>query len=122
MCTLGILNAFVVTLRLLSPTAILHSLLSIKVYRSIIESNKPLITTLVDLLGASDVSTRSIKDILKAHFGLIVYPLNYTALVELGIMLPLFTLVVKDKRKGVVEDTTTTITHVAGCDESVEVF
>lgn len=114
MCTLGILNAFVVALRLLSPTATFYSLLSIKVYRSIIESNKPPITTLVDVLGASDVPTKFIKDILKAHFGLIVYPLNHTALVELGIVPPLFTLVVKDERKGVVEDPTTAITHVVG--------
>ncbi|URE29991.1 hypothetical protein MUK42_24285 [Musa troglodytarum] len=47
MCTSSILDALITTLCLLSPiiaqhtTATLYSLLSIKVYRSIIESNKP---------------------------------------------------------------------------------
>ncbi|CAL9052938.1 unnamed protein product, partial [Musa banksii] len=117
-----ILNALVIAFRLLSPTATLYSLLSNKAYRSIIKSKETLIATFVDLLGASDVLTRSIKDILKVDFRLIIYPLNCTALIELGIVPPLFELVVKDKRKGMVVDATMVITHVAGCDESVKAF
>ncbi|CAL9054299.1 unnamed protein product, partial [Musa banksii] len=65
-----------------------------------------LIVALVDLLSAPNASTRSIKDALKALFGLDLYSLNRTTLVELGVMLPLFMLVVKNGRKGVVEDVT----------------
>lgn len=68
----------------------------------------------MDLLGAL---TRSIKDALKA-----LYPLNRTTLVKLGAMPPLFILVVKDGRRGVVEDATTVIDQVARHDENVEAF
>ncbi|URE43860.1 hypothetical protein MUK42_13926 [Musa troglodytarum] len=95
----------------------LYSLLSIEVCRSIIGSKKPLIATLVGLLSIVGTPTRSIKDALKA-----LYPLNCTTLVELGAMLPLFTLVVKDRQRGVVEDVTAVIAQVARCDESVEAF
>ncbi|URE14116.1 U-box domain-containing protein [Musa troglodytarum] len=44
----------------------------------------------MDLLSALDAPTRSIKDVLKALFGLDLYPLSRTALVELGIVSPLF--------------------------------
>ncbi|RRT42106.1 hypothetical protein B296_00018843 [Ensete ventricosum] len=67
---------------------------------------------LMDLLGAP---TRSNKDVLKALFALALYPLNHIALIELGIMPPLFALMV-------VEDAMTVITQVAGCDKSMEVF
>ncbi|CAL9173789.1 unnamed protein product, partial [Musa hybrid cultivar] len=102
--------------------ATLYNLLFIEVYRSIIGSKKPLIAALVDLLDTLGVPTRSIKDALKILFGLVLYSLNRTALVELGTMPPLFALVVKDERRGVVEDATMVITQVAGCDESMEVF
>ncbi|THU55341.1 hypothetical protein C4D60_Mb11t05550 [Musa balbisiana] len=128
MCTPGILDALAAALRLLSPAAAQHaaatlySLLSVEAYRSIIGSKKPLIAALVDLLGAPGAPTRSIKDALKALFGLALYPLNRTALVELGAVPPLFALVVKDGRRGLVEDATAVIAQVAGCDESVEAF
>ncbi|CAL9077553.1 unnamed protein product, partial [Musa acuminata var. zebrina] len=120
--TPGILNALVIAFRLLSPIATLYSLLSNKTYCSIIKSKETLIATFVNLLGASNVLTRSIKDILKVDFGLIIYPLNRTTLIELGIVPPLFAPVVKDERKGMVVDATIVIIHVAGCDESVKAF
>ncbi|URE33473.1 hypothetical protein MUK42_33550 [Musa troglodytarum] len=43
------------------------------------------------------MSTRSIKDVLKALLGLALYLLNRIALIKLGVMLPLFMLVVKDE-------------------------
>lgn len=100
----------------------LYSFLSIEVYRSIIGSKKSLIVALVDLLSASGTSTRSIKDALKALFSLDLYPLNRTTLVELSVVLPLFALVVKDGRKGVVEDMTIVIAQVTRCDKSIEAF
>ncbi|URE06361.1 U-box domain-containing protein [Musa troglodytarum] len=48
----------------------------------------------MDLLGAPDIITRSIKDVFKTFFDLALYLLNYTTLVELGVMSPLFVLVV----------------------------
>ncbi|CAL9194927.1 unnamed protein product [Musa hybrid cultivar] len=85
-------------------------------------SNKPLIATLVDLLDALDMSFTSIKDMLKLLFSLILYSLNNTALVELGIMPPLFTPMVKDGRRRLVGDMMAMITQVAGCDESMKAF
>ncbi|URE41633.1 U-box domain-containing protein [Musa troglodytarum] len=97
MFTLGILDALVVALCLLSLAhhiiVTLYSLLSVKAYCSINESKKPLIITL-------DVSIRSIKDVVKVFFSLFLYPLNRIALIELSIMSPLFALVVTNGRRG----------------------
>lgn len=49
----------------------------------------------MDLLSIPDAPTNSIKDELKA-----LYLLNRTAFIELGVVLPLFMLVVKDGQKG----------------------
>ncbi|URE06359.1 U-box domain-containing protein, partial [Musa troglodytarum] len=72
----------------------LYNVLSIEAYCSIIGLKKPLIVALMDLLGAPDIITRSIKDVFKTFFDLALYLLNYTTLVELGVMSPLFVLVV----------------------------
>ncbi|RWW60358.1 hypothetical protein BHE74_00032651 [Ensete ventricosum] len=64
---------------------------------------KLLIVALVHLLDAFDVSIRFIKDALKMFFGLALYSLNRTSLIDLGTVLPLFTLVVKDEQMGLVE-------------------
>ncbi|CAL9125027.1 unnamed protein product [Musa acuminata var. zebrina] len=85
-------------------------------------SNKPLIATLMDLLDALDMSFTSIKDMLKLLFSLVFYSLNNTALVELGIMPPLFAPMVKDGRRRLVGDMMTMITQVVGCDESMKAF
>ncbi|KAG1331818.1 U-box domain-containing protein 1 [Cocos nucifera] len=65
---------------------------------------------------------RSIKDALKALFGIALYPLNRPALVDLGAVPALFSLVVNDGRTGVVEDATAVIAQAAGCYESVDDF
>ncbi|CAD5194597.1 unnamed protein product [Musa acuminata subsp. malaccensis] len=106
MCTPSILDSLNVALDLFSPVVVtLYSLLSIEAYRSIIGSKKPLVIALMDLLGTPpSTPTRSIKDVLKALFNLILYLLNSIALIESGIMLPLFMLVVKDRWRVVVED------------------
>ncbi|URE36024.1 U-box domain-containing protein [Musa troglodytarum] len=128
MSTPGILDALAAALRL--PLAVaaqhaaatLYSLLCVDAYRPIIGSKKPLITGLVDLLRTPGASTRSIKDALKALFGLALYPLNRAALVELRAVPPVFALVANDARTGVVEDATAVIAQVAGCYESVDAF
>ncbi|URE04004.1 hypothetical protein MUK42_19388 [Musa troglodytarum] len=61
----------------------------------------------MDLLDALNASTKSINDMLKDHFGLTLYMLNPTTHVKLGTVSPLFMLVVKDGRRGVMEDATT---------------
>ncbi|RWW14608.1 hypothetical protein GW17_00021608 [Ensete ventricosum] len=71
---------------------------------SIIGSEKLLIVALMDLPVALDMPTRSIKDVLKALFGLGLYLLDRIIVVELSVVPPLFALVVKDERRGVVED------------------
>ncbi|WOK99102.1 U-box domain-containing protein 4-like [Canna indica] len=130
MSTPGILDALASALRLPShggavaqhAAMTVYSLLSIDAYRPIIGSKRSLVAALVDLLRAPDAPTRSIKDALKALFGVALYPLNRAAVVELGAVPPLFALVVKDGRTGVVEDATAVISQVAGCYESVEAF
>ncbi|URE49599.1 U-box domain-containing protein [Musa troglodytarum] len=98
----ALLNLFISTHK--HVVATLYNLLSVEAYRSI-ESKKLLIVTLVDLLDAPNALIRSIKDTLKALFGLVLYMLNCIALVKLYAMSPLFTLVVKDKWRGVVNMT-----------------
>ncbi|XP_068662444.1 U-box domain-containing protein 14 [Aristolochia californica] len=105
-----------------TAAATLHSLLVVDAYRPIIGSKPHLLTPLIHLIQYSDSPTRSIKDGLKALFGVSLYPLNRSRLVELGVVPPLFNLVVKDSRIGIVEDSTAVIAQVAGCYESVEAF
>lgn len=50
-----------------------------------------------------------------------LYLLNSIALIELGIMSPLF-LVVKDRWRVVVEDAMVVIAWVTGCDDSIKSF
>lgn len=76
----------------------------------------------MDLLSIPGASTRSIKDALNALFSLALYSFNCIVFIELGIMLPLFALVVKDGGMGVVEDATTMIIQLVGCNKSVDVF
>ncbi|XP_065049846.1 uncharacterized protein LOC135679792 [Musa acuminata AAA Group] len=85
-------------------------------------SKKSLIVTLVDLLGIPNASTRFIKDAFESLFSLALYSLNRIALIELGIMLPLFALVVKDGGREVVEDATMMIVQLVECNKSVEVL
>ncbi|RZR86846.1 hypothetical protein BHM03_00014128 [Ensete ventricosum] len=56
----------------------------------------------MDLPVALDMPTRSIKDVLKALFGLGLYLLDRIIVVELSVVPPLFALVVKDERRGTI--------------------
>nr|DAD31769.1 TPA_asm: hypothetical protein HUJ06_010620 [Nelumbo nucifera] len=68
---------------------------------------RDIIFALVDIIQNSNSPARSMKDALKALFGISLYPLNRATMVELGAVPALFLLVVKDDQIGVIEDATT---------------
>ncbi|GAV69409.1 Arm domain-containing protein, partial [Cephalotus follicularis] len=105
-----------------SSAATLHSLLIDESYRPIIGSKRDIIYSLIEITKCPNSPPRSIKDSLKALFGISLYPLNRNTMIELGAVAPLFSLVVKDGRVGIVEDATAVIAQVAGCEESEEAF
>ncbi|XP_068345091.1 U-box domain-containing protein 4-like [Pyrus communis] len=105
-----------------SSAATLHSLLVVDDYRPIIGSKRDIVYSLIDIVKCPNSPPRSVKDALKALFGIALYAPNRIALVELGAVPTLFTLVVKDGRVGIVEDATAVIAQVAGCEESEEAF
>ncbi|KAL1535135.1 U-box domain-containing protein 15-like [Salvia divinorum] len=102
--------------------ATIFSLLSVESFRPIIGHKRDIIFGLVEIVRGQGSAARSIKDALRALFGVALYPLNRAQMVELGAMQALFSLVVKDGRVGLVEDATAVIAQVAGCEESWEVF
>ncbi|XP_061998253.1 protein spotted leaf 11 isoform X1 [Rosa rugosa] len=105
-----------------SSAATLHSLLVVEDYRPIIGAKRDIVYSLVDIIKSPKSPPRSVKDALKALFGIALYPLNRASLVELGAVPALFTLVVNDGRLGIVEDATAVIAQVAGCEESEDAF
>ncbi|KAF3434271.1 hypothetical protein FNV43_RR25374 [Rhamnella rubrinervis] len=105
-----------------SSAATLHSLLVVDEYRPIIGSKRDIIYSLIDILKTPSSPPRSVKDALKALFGIALYPLNRSSLIELGAVPPLFSVVVKDGRVGIVEDATAVVAQIAGCEESEEAF
>lgn len=105
-----------------SAAATLYSLLVVDDYRPIIGAKRDILYALISILKNPNSPARSIKDSLKALFGIALYPLNRAALIGLGAVPPLFSLVVKDGRIGIVEDLTAVIAQVAGCEEAVDAF
>ncbi|MQL91698.1 hypothetical protein Taro_024312 [Colocasia esculenta] len=133
MATPGLLDALAATLRRPAApaaaqhaAAALYSLLSVDIYRPIIGAKEEIASALIAMLRPTAppqlAPTRSVKDALKALFGLALYPLNRAALVRTGAVPPLFSLIVKDGRAGIVEDCTAVVAQVAGCEESLEAF
>lgn len=102
--------------------ATIFSLLSEDSFRPIIGHKRDIIFGLVEIVKNQGSAARSIKDALRALFGIALYPLNRAQMVELGAVQALFSLVVKDGRIGLIEDATAVIAQVAGCVESWEVF
>lgn len=100
----------------------LYSLLLVESYRPIIGHKRDILFGLVDMVKRPDSASRSIKDGLKALFGLSLYQQNRAALIGLGLVPVLFSLVCKDGRVGVVEDATAVIAQIAGCEESWDAF
>ncbi|KAF8395690.1 hypothetical protein HHK36_019640 [Tetracentron sinense] len=105
-----------------SAAATLYSLLVVDDYRPIIGAKRDIVYALINIIRKENSPPRSIKDALKALFGISLYPLNRTTMIELGVVPALFSLVVNDSRVGVVEDSTAVIAQVAGCDESWGAF
>ncbi|KAL5708404.1 hypothetical protein ACHQM5_019202 [Ranunculus cassubicifolius] len=130
MSTRGILDALSHLLRHPTATesslqiaaATIYSLLMVDSFRPIIGGKRDILFALIDIIKNPNASPRSIKDALKALFGVALYPLNRSNMVDLGIVGALFSLVVKDGRVGIVEDATAVIAQVAGCYESGEAF
>ncbi|KAI4332967.1 hypothetical protein L6164_017831 [Bauhinia variegata] len=105
-----------------SSAATLHSLLVVDEYRPIIGSKRDIVYALVDIIKSHKSPPRSIKDSLKALFGIALYPLNRSTMINLGAIPPLFSMILKDGRLGIVEDVTAVIAQIAGCEESDEAF
>ncbi|XP_020594721.1 U-box domain-containing protein 41-like, partial [Phalaenopsis equestris] len=105
-----------------NSAATVFSLLSVETYRPIIGSKKALISGLIALIRVPNQDARTVKDALKALFGMALYPMNRAKMVELGAVPALFSLVMKEERSGVLEDATAVIAQVAGCYESFEAF
>ncbi|EEF49542.1 U-box domain-containing protein 11 [Ricinus communis] len=101
-----------------SSAATLHSLLIVDSYRPIIGSKRDIVYSLIDIVKSPNSPPRSVKDALKAMFGIALYPLNRCTLIDLGAVAPLFSLVLKDGRVGIVEDATAVVAQIAGCEES----
>ncbi|KAL7120385.1 hypothetical protein ACP275_02G119300 [Erythranthe tilingii] len=102
--------------------ATIFSLLSVESFRPIIGHKRDIIFGLLEIVRSPSSAARSIKDALRALFGVALYPLNRAQMVELGAVQALFSLVVKDGRVGLVEDATAVIAQIAGCEESWEIF
>ncbi|XP_043719233.1 U-box domain-containing protein 4-like [Telopea speciosissima] len=92
------------------------------------EENRPIIGSKLDIVESLITITRdttspaTIKETLKALFAISLYPLNRSAMVELGAVPTLFSLIVRDGQIGLVEDATAVIAQVAGCSESGDAF
>ncbi|KAK8943248.1 hypothetical protein KSP39_PZI008973 [Platanthera zijinensis] len=102
--------------------AVVFSLLSVDAYRPIVGSKKTLLSALIALIAAPDPDARTVKDVLRALFGVGLYALNRATMVDLGVVRPLFSLVTEDSRPGVAEDALAVIAKVAGCWESLQDF
>ncbi|GAB2284480.1 hypothetical protein Dimus_018932 [Dionaea muscipula] len=105
-----------------SSAAIIYSLLIDETNRPIIGSKRDIIYALVDVIKNPNSPGRSIKDAVKALFGVSLHPLNRSTVIELGAVPVLFALVLNDGRVGLVEDATAVIAQIAGCTLSVDAF
>lgn len=105
-----------------STSALLFSLLMEDEYRPIIGSKRDIIYALVDLIRNGRSHPRSVKDALKALFGISLWKGNRATVIELGAVPVLFSLLLKDGRVGIVEDVTAVIAQIAGCEQAWEEF
>ncbi|GKV39636.1 hypothetical protein SLEP1_g47381 [Rubroshorea leprosula] len=104
-----------------SCAATIHSLLiADESYRPIIGSKRDIIYSLVRIVTDSNSPARSIKDALKAMFGVALYPLNRATLIDLGAIPALVSIIVRDARTGIMEDASAVLAQIAGCEESEE--
>ncbi|XP_049387304.1 U-box domain-containing protein 11 [Solanum stenotomum] len=129
MSTRGLLDALSHALRNPSSPSVaqcaagtIFSLLTVESYRSIIGHKRDILFGLIDIIKNPNSHSRTVKDALKALFGIALYPMNRAHIVELGAVPPLFSLLCNDGRAGILEDVTAVIAQIAGCEESWEAF
>ncbi|XP_060218311.1 U-box domain-containing protein 11 [Lycium barbarum] len=129
MSTRGLLDALSHALRNPSSpfvaqcaAATIFSLLTFESYRPIIGHKRDILFGLIDIIKNPSSDSRTVKDALKALFGIALYPLNRAQIIELGAVNPLFSLLCNDGRVGILEDVTAVIAQIAGCEESWEAF
>ncbi|XP_043692367.1 U-box domain-containing protein 1-like [Telopea speciosissima] len=130
MSTPGLLEALSHLLRLPWATAATNQVTAATIYSLLLdEDNRPIIgskldivESLINIIRDGSSPSRSIKDALKALFGISLCSLNRSTMVELGAVPALFSLIMKDGRIGLVEDATAVIAQVAGCSESGDAF
>ncbi|KAL2898185.1 U-box domain-containing protein 4 [Bienertia sinuspersici] len=105
-----------------STAATIYSLCVDENYRTVIGGKRDIVYSLIDIVGFRGSPSMSIKDGLKALFGLSLCSLNRPLIVGFGGVDALFGVVVRDDRIGVIEDATAVIAQIAACEESVEAF
>ncbi|XP_027343071.1 U-box domain-containing protein 11-like [Abrus precatorius] len=106
-----------------SSAATLHSLLVVvPEYRLIVGANHDVLRALLGVMSSLGSPTRSLKDALRASFGVALHPPNRTVMVRLGVVSALFDLVKRAKKIGIIEDVTAVIAQIAGCEESEKEF
>lgn len=105
-----------------SAAATIYSLAADENFRPIVGSKRDIVYALVDIVRNPNSPNGSIKDAMKALFGISLYPLNRPIVVELGAVEVLVGLVVKAGRVGMVEDATAVIAQLSGCDEGLAAF
>lgn len=129
MSTRGLLDALSHALRSASSpasarsaaAATIYSLVAVDDYRSIIGSKRDIVYALVDIVRDPHAPPRTVKDALKALFGISLYPMNRATVIELGAVPALFSVVVKDGRVGFVEDATAVIAQVRAKPHSLSI-
>ncbi|XP_060671054.1 U-box domain-containing protein 38-like [Ziziphus jujuba] len=126
----GATNIEVLVYRILIGSSVAQSTAAAEYIAAATASNQALWLRklFVDLMERQEEVTiiycgnKSIKDALNALFRIALYPLNRSLLIKLGAVPPLFSLVVKDGRVGIVEDATAVVAQIAGCEEREEAF
>ncbi|EPS64287.1 hypothetical protein M569_10494, partial [Genlisea aurea] len=102
--------------------AAIFSLLRSESLRPIIGDKRDIIFGLVEIVRSPRSAARSIKDSLRALFGIALCPMNRAQMIELGAPEALLTLAANESRPGLIEDATAVLAQMAGCDESWEGF
>ncbi|PKA53713.1 U-box domain-containing protein 4 [Apostasia shenzhenica] len=105
-----------------NAAATVFSLLADESCRPIIGSNKPLLSALISVVRSPASAVRTVKDAIKALFGVALYPPNRPAMVQLGAVPALFSIAMRRGQPGLVEDATAVIARVAGCCDSLDAF
>lgn len=105
-----------------AAAATIYSLVVDDSFRPIVGSKRDILYALVDIIRNPNSPNRSVKDALKALFGISLCPMNRANMVELGAVEVLFGLVVKAGRVGLMEDATAVIAQIAGAEGSLAAF